>query len=342
MHKKRLHPTYFDYQSIYFSNSSDSEDPQIAIESIQDQPYFNVDDAMRDAYHKNECKIRSESIRPIAPGIYVNYNSLNILVGNQGKGKTHIMLRDIIQISRLQKANLGETSGHNPFHLIVYVSKNGSINDSTFEAQQELIQLPIHVVSDSNAEKYLKELDLWKELYDRVCESLGTEFVAGSCKASDKQRQQTSLYESSLLTTGNKFTPGISSEKLQQMFEFLHINKLGKPDEPLNTIILCEDFVKSKLLKSAYFTNYFTQLRHKHSIIYINVQFFKSIPTDYKNNCTTFFIFSGFSRQKLGYIYQQVLMPIDFEELWARYRVQKNHDFILINTRTNSINFVSF
>lgn len=226
MHKKRLHPTYFDYQAICFSNSSDSEDPQIAIESIQDQPYFNiegretshnvfnVDDAMRDAYHKNECKIRSESIRPIAPGIYANYNSLNILVGNQGKGKTHIMLRDIIQISRLQKANLGETSRHNPFHLIVYVSKNGSINDSTFEAQQELIQLPIHVVSDSNAEKYLKELDLWKELYDRVCESLGTEFVADSCKASDQQRQQKDLYESSLLTTGNKFTPGISSEKL--------------------------------------------------------------------------------------------------------------------------------
>lgn len=325
MAKKSLIPTHFDYQSIYFSDSSDYDDlqildPNFACESKQETtPFFNIDVAMQDAYRKNEGKILAESIRPIAPGIYANYNSLNILVGNQGKGKTHIMLRDIIQISRLKDANLGKASGHSPFHLIVYISKNGSINDSTFEAQQELIQLPIQVVSDGNAEKYLKELDLWKELYDKYCER------SSVCTAN-----------------GTKCTPGISSEKLQQMFEFLHINKLGKPNEPLNTIILCEDFVKSKLLKSSYFTNYITQLRHKHSIVYINVQFFKSIPTDYKTNCTSFFIFSGFSRQKLGYIYQQILMPIEFEELWARYRKQKNHDFILINTRTNSICLVGF
>ena len=116
------------------------------------------------------------------------------------------------------------------------------------------------------------------------------------------------------------------------MFEFLHINKLGKPNVPLNTIILCEDFIKSKLLKSSYFTNYITQLRHKNSIVYINIQFFKGVPTDYKNNCTSFFIFNGFSRQKLNYIYQQVSIPCEFEELWQKYRTLSGHDFILVNT----------
>lgn len=107
----------------------------------------------------------------------------------------------------------------------------------------------------------------------------------------------------------------IDNNKLNKMFEFLHVNKLNKPNQPLNTINLCEDFVKSKLIKSAYFTNYITQLRHKHSIVYINIQFFKSISTDYKNNTTSFFIFSGFSRQKLNYIYQQVPIQYEFEEL---------------------------
>ena len=226
------------------------------------------------------------------------YNSLNILVGNQGKGKTHVMLRDVIQISRLKDCN---------FHLIVYISKNGSINDSTFETQQDLIQLPIIVISDSNAEKYLKELDLYKELFDKYCNT-------------------------------PKIT--IDNDKLNKMFEFLHVNKLNKPNQPLNTIILCEDFVKSKLIKSAYFTNYITQLRHKHSIVYINIQFFKSISTDYKNNTTTFFIFSGYSRQKLQYIYQQVSLPIMFDELWRNYVKMKNHDFILVNVRENTIKFI--
>lgn len=282
----KLKPTQFNYRSICFSDSDDYENDDIrTFGQMKEQMKpitFNVDNEMMEAYKRNEGKIQSESIRPISNGIHAWYNSLNILVGPQGCGKTHVMVRDVIQMSRLQDGN---------FHLIVYISKNGNINDSTFEAQQELIQLPIHVVSDANAEKYLKELDLWKELYDKRVDN-------------------------------------------KKMFEFLHVDRFGKP---LNTIILCEDFVKSKLLKSSYFTNYITQLRHKHAIVYVNVQFFKSIPTEYKQNCTSFFIFSGFSRQKMQYIYQQVPMPLEFDELWYRYSRQKNHDFIVINTRINSI-----
>ena len=290
-----LKPTKFDYSTVFFSDSSDSEElftePQV-------KPFFNIDIEMSKAYKKNESKILSESIRPIADGIYANYNSLNIIVGAQGKGKSHIVLRDIIQISRIPGAA----------HLIVYISKNGVINDSTFEAQRELIKLPIKVISDSNAENYLKELDLWKELYDK--------YVNNNTR--------------------------LDEEKINKMLSFLCISKTSsRSAKPLNTIILCEDFIKSKLLKSAYFTNYITQLRHKHSIVYVNVQFFKAIPTDYKNNCTSFFIFNGFSRQKMGYIYQQVVMPIEFEDLWRRYCCMKNHDFILVNTREGSIEFIS-
>ncbi len=283
-------PTNFKY-----IDSSEYDDES---EVSSEEKEFDIDIAMNKAYNKNKDKILAESIRSVANGIFAYYNSLNILVGNQGRGKTHIMLRDIIQISRLKDCN---------FHLIVYISKNGSINDSTFEAQQELIQLPIQVISDSNAEKYLKELDLYKELFDKYCNT-------------------------------PKIT--IDNNKLNSMFEFLHVNKLNKPNQPLNTIILCEDFVKSKLIKSAYFTNYITQLRHKHSIVYINIQFFKSISTDYKNNTTTFFIFSGYSRQKLQYIYQQVSLPIMFDELWRNYVKMKNHDFILVNVRENTIKFI--
>ncbi|WP_289705072.1 hypothetical protein [Bacteroides acidifaciens] len=306
LYYKRLQPTLFDYTSIELSDSS-SEDP-IDFDTFdryqKQQPVskrFDVDEAMSEAYSKNRDKITNASIRPIANGIYAWYNTLNILVASQGKGKSHTVIRDIIQMSRLNNGGFGGTpeDSQNPFHMIVYVSKNGIINDSTFESQRELINLPIEVVADSNAERYLKELDLWKELYNKYS-SVGKSVIDDS--------------------------------KLQQMFEFLHISKLGKPNVPLNTIILCEDFIKSKLLKSAYFTNYITQLRHKNSIVYINIQFFKGVPTDYKNNCTSFFIFNGFSRQKLNYIYQQVSIPCEFEELWQKYRTLSGHDFILVNT----------
>ena len=159
----RLRPTPFDYKNIFFSDSSDYSEDQMnftfeydSFKPTTNETTFNVDDEMNKAYQRNETKINSERIRPIARGIYSYYNSLNILVGNQGRGKSHVVIRDIIQMSRLKDAN---------FHLIVYVSRNGSINDATFLAQRELIQLPIKVISDDNAEEYLKQLDLYKDCH---------------------------------------------------------------------------------------------------------------------------------------------------------------------------------
>ena len=63
-----------------------------------EQP-FNIDDEMSRAYQRNESRIIIESIRPIAEGIYSHFNSLNILIGQQGKGKSHIILRNVIQMS---------------------------------------------------------------------------------------------------------------------------------------------------------------------------------------------------------------------------------------------------
>lgn len=306
-----LKPTHIDLRNMLPFTSDSECEPDSERDAFQ--PYserdecepdvfqpdeFDIDTAMSNAYRRNRNKIMNESIRPIDNDVFAYYNSLNILVGNQGKGKSHIVLRDIIQISRMKNSNV---------HLIVYVSKSGTINDSTFEAQQDLIQLPIQCVTDTDADKYLKQLDLYKDLFAKCC----------------------------------KNSNAISKERIQQMFEFLHVNKFNKSGV-LNTIIICEDFVRSALLKSAYFTNYITQLRHKHSIVYVNVQFFKAIPTDYKNNATSFIIFSGFSRQKLNYIYQQVPMNIEFEDLWYGYSRLKGHDIVYVNTRDNVIRVKRF
>ena len=308
---QKLKPTQIDLRNMLkFTSDSEQDEFEPDEFGVEFQPIdlkqtefnfekrFDIDTAMNDAYRRNKNKIMNESIRPIDKDVFAYYNSLNILVGNQGKGKSHIVLRDIIQISRMKDSN---------FHLIVYISKSGTINDSTFEAQQDLIQLPIECVTDTDADKYLKQLDLYKDLYAKCCKNKDV----------------------------------INKEVIQQMFEFLHVDKFNKSGV-LNTIIICEDFVRSALLKSAYFTNYITQLRHKHSIVYVNVQFFKAIPTDYKNNATSFIIFSGFSHQKLNYIYQQVPMNIEFEELYRGYSRLKGHDIIYVNTRDNEIRVKCF
>lgn len=125
--------------------------------------------------------------------------------------------------------------------------------------------------------------------------------------------------------------PFSSKNLFSQTYRFI-IWYIRSTNATTNKKIKCEDFIKFKLLKSSNFTNCIKQLHHKHSLVYANVQFFKAIPTDYKNNCSSFFIFNGYSRQKLQYIYQLVVMPLEVETLWIRYSRMKNHEFVLVNT----------
>lgn len=135
-------PNKFDYQIILFSYESDY-DNNIDFGSLwrtsNNGTYF---------CKNNKLKILGESFHPIAPGINVNNNSLNIIIEAQGQGKFNIILCEIIQISRSKNSN---------FYQIVYISKKGVINDSTFKAQYEILKLHAKAVFDTNADDYLEE-----------------------------------------------------------------------------------------------------------------------------------------------------------------------------------------
>ena len=139
-----MKPTQFNYKEIIFTSSSDLDDEQMnfvfkydSFKPIVSEKIFNIDDEMNRAYQRNESKVKNEEIRPIAKGIYAHYNSLIILCRNNERDKSHILIPDVIQISRLKNASS---------NLIVYVSRNGTINDMTFENQSDLMQLPIKLL----------------------------------------------------------------------------------------------------------------------------------------------------------------------------------------------------
>ena len=62
---------------------------------------FNVDDEMHKAYNKYKSSIINEKQRKISDNIYAYYNSLNIICGKPGSGKSFLTCRDIIQLSRI-------------------------------------------------------------------------------------------------------------------------------------------------------------------------------------------------------------------------------------------------
>ena len=60
------------------------------------------------------------------------------------------------------------------------------------------------------------------------------------------------------------------------------------------------------------------------------VQIWKSINTSIKSQITSIHLFRGFSRQQLRYIYQQITLDIDFEDLMRLYlSLPKNKKMII-------------
>ena len=106
---------------------------------------FNVDDEMHKAYNKYKSSIINEKQRKISDNIYAYYNSLNIICGKPGSGKSFLTCRDIIQLSRIPSV-----------HCIKYISKTGKCDDETFKSIIHLIKCPIDYLSEDNAEQHLR------------------------------------------------------------------------------------------------------------------------------------------------------------------------------------------
>ena len=159
-------------------------------------------------------------IEEIHPDINVKYNSVNVIVGKQGQGKTVIALQEIIKI--------GIAGTH---HLFVYVTKDGNESDRSFLALKPLIEqfLPILTVSENDAQKTIENIIQKKNEYYKI----------------KRNNLVNDLDDPDL-----KITP----EETQDIFDALYINNFDY--DFLHTIVLFDDISNSKLFANE--TSYFS------------------------------------------------------------------------------------
>lgn len=87
-------------------------------------------------------------------------NSVNLLVGPQGSGKTFLAIKEIIKISE----NLPEA------HMMLYINKRGMITDEMFKKYEHMIDMPIMCVAWKNIEEALETLYDYKSMYNDIIE----------------------------------------------------------------------------------------------------------------------------------------------------------------------------
>lgn len=244
-----------------------------------------VKDKVNEVLTSKKKDMSGAFINKIHPEINVRYNSVNVIVGKQGQGKTVIALEEVIKISLM-----------NTHHLLIYVTKDGSESDRSFTALKSLIEphLPIITVSETDAEKTIEKIIKAKNEY----------YIIKNNHLEDKLRDP---------------KLNITESEIDMLFDTLHVDDFNK--KYLHTLVLFDDISNSKLFANE--TSYFSQLlrrcRHTNMTFFLLIQGWKGLKPHIKNEITTLMIFPCFNKQQLRYIYSQSASNLCFDDFYEKY-----------------------
>lgn len=269
-------------------------------------------------------------ISEIHPDINIKYNSVNVIVGKQGQGKTVIALQEIIKIaiinSQMRESPMSSSLNTDcTYHLLIYVTKDGKETDRTFIALKPLIEpyIPILCVSEDNAQKVIDDIIKTKNEYYRI---------------------KNNNLEDKLDDPNLKITP----DEINSILDTLHIDDFSY--KYLHTIILFDDISNNKLFANE--TSYFSQLirrcRHTNMSFFLLIQGWKGLKTHIKNEITTLFIFPCFNKQQLHYIYSQSASNMSFDEFYEEYskilqlktQYPQSHPYMVVQVSDGGETFV--
>lgn len=126
--------------------------------TVPDLDLNSFNHCVKKALSDNQHDINKEKLEPIHPLTICYKNSVNILVGKQGSGKTFTCVYEIAKITQL----------HPETHLLVVFCKDENKEDPTVKAIAHMIKVPIVYITEDEAENYVKKLLESKRRYDEA------------------------------------------------------------------------------------------------------------------------------------------------------------------------------
>ena len=111
--------------------------------------------------------------------------------------------------------------------------------------------------------------------------------------------------------------------------------------ERIHTFILFDDasFIFDNKTKSK-FKSWFTQLRHLNCTVFACIQIWGSLDPKIKSQLSGVYLYKGFSRERLQYIYRQLPIDINFEQFYQLYQKLPKYKKIVVDTQDCSIKIV--
>ncbi len=110
------------------------------------------------AREQHKDRLNKERLSKIHDDVITYYNSLNVLCGPQGSGKSYSAMKEAAKISQVDEYA----------HLLVVICKPENQDDPTVTMFKELLHIPIKFVTEDTAEEYIRELFEYKRLYNQI------------------------------------------------------------------------------------------------------------------------------------------------------------------------------
>ena len=166
----------------YYSDSDSDTEPNSSKQLTLGEKLRRVGEEEKgfnnDIRKKIQAKLKAKQIdnkdaliAPIHKDIITKYNSVNVIVGKQSLGKTVTALEEIIKI--------GYMGTH---HLLVYITKDGEENDKSWQTLKNMIEMPIVLVAEEDAEDCIDEILTAKSMYYRIRRERTKNEIPEDCK----------------------------------------------------------------------------------------------------------------------------------------------------------------
>lgn len=192
------------------------------------------------------------------------------------------------------------------FHLFVYVTNNP--NDETFMKLKDLIQIPVVMVSYENSEEYISELREYKQAYDEIVNKNLVDKITDECK--------------------------------EDILGNLQVDSFGRD---IYTIILYDDAMNIFKRPSSKEYKYLFEYRHFKTTYFLVIQAWKGITPELKAQLGGIWLFGKFNRQQFNYLFQQLSVSIDKEDLYNIYKQLTKREYLYfhITSDDSSIYYVN-
>ena len=125
----------------------------------------------------------------------------------------------------------------------------------------------------------------------------------------------------------------------QNILDALCINDFSK--KRIHTFILFDDasFIFDNKTKSK-FKSWFTKLRHLNCTVFACIQIWGSLDPKIKSQLTGVYLYKGFSRERLQYIYRQLPIDMGFEEFYRMYQSLPKYKKIVVDCLDSTLKVV--